>query len=65
MSAVKTISSVMFASLLRCENDPSAGIKLFQNPDPESTNRKDPSDTRSFATISSSRNSVAPRCFTS
>ncbi|CAH8363234.1 unnamed protein product [Eruca vesicaria subsp. sativa] len=40
MSAVKNVSSFRLASLLRRENDPSAAIKLFQNPDPESSNPK-------------------------
>ncbi|KAF8046988.1 hypothetical protein N665_3272s0002 [Sinapis alba] len=42
MSAVKNVSSIRLASLLRRENDPSVAIKLFQNPDPESTNPKRP-----------------------
>ncbi|CAH8255519.1 unnamed protein product [Arabidopsis lyrata] len=42
MSAVKSVSSFRLASLLRRENDPSAAIKLFRNPDPESTNPKRP-----------------------
>ncbi|KAF8084024.1 hypothetical protein N665_0738s0013 [Sinapis alba] len=42
MSAVKNISSFRLASLLRRENDPSAAIKLFRNPDPESTNPQKP-----------------------
>ncbi|CAA7049611.1 unnamed protein product [Microthlaspi erraticum] len=44
MSAVKSVSSFRLASLLRCENDPSAAIKLFRNPDPEPTNPKKPFD---------------------
>ncbi|CAN7028875.1 unnamed protein product [Brassica rapa subsp. trilocularis] len=42
MSAVKKVSSFKLASLLRRENDPSAAIKLFRNPDPESTNPQKP-----------------------
>ncbi|KAJ0250464.1 putative pentatricopeptide repeat-containing protein [Hirschfeldia incana] len=42
MSAVKNISSFRLASLLRREKNPSAAIKLFQNPDPESTDPKRP-----------------------
>ncbi|KAF3514469.1 hypothetical protein F2Q69_00010131, partial [Brassica cretica] len=42
MSAVKNISSFRLASLLRLENNPSAAIKLFGNPDPESTNPQKP-----------------------
>ncbi|CAF2097380.1 BnaA05g14530D [Brassica napus] len=42
MSAVKNISSFRLASLLRREDDPSAAIKLFRNPDPGSTNPKRP-----------------------
>ncbi|CAH8363575.1 unnamed protein product [Eruca vesicaria subsp. sativa] len=40
MSAVKNISSFRLASLLRRENNPSAAINLFRNP--ESTNPKKP-----------------------
>ncbi|CAD5315422.1 unnamed protein product [Arabidopsis thaliana] len=42
MSAVKSVSSFRLASILRRENDPSAAMKLFRNPDPESTNPKRP-----------------------
>ncbi|KAG2313964.1 hypothetical protein Bca52824_017086 [Brassica carinata] len=42
MSAVKNISSFRLTSLLRRENDPSAAIRLFRNPDPESTNPQKP-----------------------
>ncbi|KAH0895219.1 hypothetical protein HID58_057648 [Brassica napus] len=42
MSAAKNISSFRLASLLRLENNPSAAIKLFGNPDPESTNPQKP-----------------------
>ncbi|XP_010462215.1 PREDICTED: putative pentatricopeptide repeat-containing protein At1g53330 [Camelina sativa] len=43
MTAVKSVSSSFrLASLLRRENDPSAAVKLFRNPDPESTNPKRP-----------------------
>ncbi|CAN6989253.1 unnamed protein product [Brassica oleracea var. botrytis] len=42
MSTVKKVTSFKLASLLRRENDPSAAIKLFRNPDPESTNPQKP-----------------------
>ncbi|CAN8321645.1 unnamed protein product [Cochlearia groenlandica] len=42
MSTAKSVSSFRLAALLRRENDPSAAIKLFRNPDPESPNPKKP-----------------------